>query len=386
MADLGQIVTSPEGAEKILTTDGWIPNTPELEEAASLGAAGTGLGSLMESLSMGVLSPDPAAEQFSPVAAKAGLAADVVGAAFGGAGLAKAGLRAGAKQGGRLVDRLPKPAPDQLIRRPSDMLNGTSGQLVKRLESAVESTPLINTIPLWQKATNQGRVNMGVAKGLGLSDETVAAARTGIDDKHLGEYVNQMRSEFNAVEEGITGAINPIDALPAMAQAMDSGLITGKLARRLEDATSVTGKEVMAVRSKLVEVLGSNEKYLVKEQAAEIIEQLDDIIEEAMDPEFMKAWQKTRGQYRLYSQLKRGRNMSPDGQVNVRSLDGSLSRAYGDDYRIGELDHLDPDVANALRLTREGSKLDVGMPNSGTADRNALMILGGAGAGYGLTD
>ena len=104
----------------------------------------------------------------------------------------------------------------------------------------------------------------------------------------------------------------------------------------------------------------------------------------------MKAFGELRSRYRAWMNLKRGRGLSPDGNVNVRTVGGRLA----DDFDSGEayrtilakdskgIPGAAEDVNEFLRTVREGERLDVGIPSSGTAERaTGAALLGAAGIG-----
>ena len=379
-AELGSIVTQPDGSELILGANGWIPNTPELEEAASLGALGGFLAGTAEVASMGAVQAPEEMSVMNPVATmlpgalELGAAATGVGAL--GLGLAKQGVKRGAST---MAERV---AERQLVRRPSDMMGGVSGRMVKGLEGASEAVPGLNFLPLAQKAVNQRRINMSAARALGLSDNAVQASRGGLTPNLVDEALTGFENGFDAVRQGVTKNIDSANIMPVIDTAIESKLLTGKLARRLQDAKQASGKEVMEVRSKMTKIIQGNDSTLVKEQAQEIIEEIDDIIEAALGTEGKAQYQALRSRYRVWAELRSGRSLSGDGQVNPRSLGGRLARNYGDNYRAGrDIKGATPEVNDFLKIVREGEALDVGLPNSGTAERSVMTLLGAAGIG-----
>ena len=388
MAELGSIVKTPEGSELILTINGWVPSTPDLEAAGAMGAIGglaEGLGSVA---TLGMYEPSAESQAINPISTQTPGAVEVGLAATGLGGLLYGGLKRGARAGlsNRLADRVKSQVEEgsQLVRRPSDIAGGgatATGAGLKRLEGGLETIPVANLPLLAQKAVNQRRVNMSAAQALGVSDDAIRSARTGLDEGILDEALEGFQRGFRGVEDQLTGNMQSANILPVIDQAIESKFITGKLATRLQQGTP-DGKDVMAVRSKLTQVMQSNEQHLVKEQAAEIIEQIDDIIEATLGAEGKLAYRDLRSRYRIWANLRQGRSLSPDGQVNVRSLGGRLARNYGDRYRTGQrIEGVPDDVNDFIRIVKEGEGLDVGTPDSGTASRTILGLMGVGGAG-----
>ena len=69
---LGKVFVNDDGREYMMTTNGLVPNTPELESAAALGGTGAFLAEAMEVASFGILDVDEKLEKgfegTSPVA------------------------------------------------------------------------------------------------------------------------------------------------------------------------------------------------------------------------------------------------------------------------------------------------------------------------------
>ena len=389
MPALGTVATLQDGSKEILTTAGWVPHTQDLESAAAMGTIGALLSGATEAMSLGLVQSPDEFSQVSPLASAVSPAVEIGAGATGLAGIVRGGIKAGM---GTVAERVVKKVNSQrsgLIRRPSDIVGGratATGQLVQKVEAGLETIPGLNLGLLAQMAINQRRVNMSAAKAMGATDDVVQQARLGLGDNVLEPILAGFQTGFRATEKAITGGLklNKIDVAPVIDQAIDSKFITGKLAARLKQGDA-TGEELMAVRSKLTDVLGSNEQHLVKEQAAEVMEQIDDIIELALDGDNLRAFQELRSRFRVWANIRRGRGLSADGQLNVASVGGRMANNYGDTYRTiladgaGGVKGAHKDVNDFLRILKEGERLSVKLPNSGTAERSIMVALGAGG-------
>lgn len=379
MPQIGDIAVLPDGNEQILTTNGWVPNTRELETAAAMGAPGALAANFMEAATFGGFDAGDAYEQTSPVAAYG-----VTAAELGLAGLGVSKLAGGA-MARRVQSRIAKGAAQrQLYRRPSDIAGRATaaGETMRRVEGALEVVPGLNTPLLMQRAANQRLVNTSAAKALGLSDDVAYRARLGLKDDIIDEYLTAKRAAFKQTERAISGRISPLNAGAVLDNAVDSGLVGGKLANQIKAAKTITGREIMQVRSALTDVLQSNAEYMVKNAAYEAIEQIDDIIELALQGTDEAAqFATTRARFRVWANLRKGRNIGKDGQINVAGLDSAFKgrHGYGDNYLAGKIKTGVNEIDDFLQITREGAQLDVGLPSSGTAERSVLNMLRGGG-------
>lgn len=379
MPQLGDVAVQTDGSEIILTSKGWVPNTTKLETASAMGMTGALAAGIVDIASLGLARTPEELSQVSPVSS---VVPDAALLLSGLPGITRVGSMAGR------VSRRRAEASGGLVRRPSDIAGRATatGQGLQRVEAAAEVIPGLNIPLLMQKAVNQRRINMAGAKALGVSDDAVNQARFGITDDILAESRAGFKEGFDAVEEGITKRINQIDTVTVMDQVIDSKLVGPFLSKSLQGKSAYTGKELMAVRSKLTDLVQSNAEFQAKEAASEIIDAIDDIVEQALTTEGRKSYQQLRSRYRVWANMRRGRGLSGDGQVNVKTIGGRFANNYGDNYRtiLAEGSEGIPgaadDVNNFLRLVREGERLDVGIPSSGTAERaTGAAILGAAG-------
>jgi len=387
----------------------WVPiegDKAAAVQAAELGPVGAGLSGAAESGSslLGLLTggQSESASQANPALFEAqrrqspgaflggqlGVDASLLGAPFLGA--ARSGRLAEGVQGAirSQARRVTETGSRQLVRRPSDILGRASvtGGAVRILEATAEAVPGLNLPGIAQKAINQRRINQSFAKAMGLSDESAAAARGGVTENFLDEALTGLNARFRQVETAITSSLDQAGARSAFELAADEGLISGKLANTIRTNTPLTGKDVMAMRSQMSKILRSNEQFLVKERVRQQIESIDDLIQAALqqtDEATVELFREARARWRVWANVRTGRGLSPDGQVNARTVSGRLANAYGDAFRAGRpIQGVPEDVNGFLSIVREGAKLDVGLPSSGTAERAVgAAVIGGTLAG-----
>lgn len=392
MSKLGEIITQDNGEEFILTPKGWIPNSVELESAASMGALGglaqgfaevAGLGMLPES------SQSQAMHTMNPLSTKAGQAAEYATMATGVGGLALGLAKRGAKRGAAsMADRVSDKIVDnerQLIRRPSDLMGGGNsalGQYARRIEAGTDAIPLVNMPGLIRQNVNARRVNMSGARALGVSEEMVEKARFGLKSEVLASRYNKFKDDFKAVEDQIK-AVDPANFLPIMDEAIERGLVGGRLKAALQSDKDM-GKSVMALRSRMTDITNSSAEFMVKDAAHEITEQIDDLIGTLSSVD-QEAYSTLRSQYRLWASMRQGKSINADGNINPASLSSRLQRSFGDRFKVGErIEGVNDDINDFLQIVREGEQQGVGVGNSGTATREALLLLGGGAGGVGL--
>ena len=380
MAKLGQIVTQPNGSKKILTSSGWVDHTAELESAAAMGVLGAVGQSVLESATLGLHEVPQEYREVSPVATKSALAAEL---ATGVGVLGRAGVRAAAggvrsRMADRVADKVAEANRKSDLRgRPSDALGSSTaaGQMMKRIEGAVEVIPGLNAPLLMQRAMNQRAINMKTAKAMGLDEDAVMDARLGISGPLIGKALKNYKKGFDEVQQNLNTANIPAeDLMPVLDTAVQGGMLAPKLARAISKKTRPTGQQIMDARSSLVKMLDSQEPAM-REVAADLIDNIDEIIEEALTGEQKDAFKLLRAQYRVWANVRKGRALSPDGQVNVKTLDSAFkSRSgYGDRYLAEEgIDGLPDEVNDLLQEVRRGAGLDVGIPSSGTAERSVI--------------
>ena len=297
---------------------------------------------------------------------------------------AASGVTRNLRAGRILAAREGQQAANQLVRRPSNILGRATapGAAARLIEGGAEAVPGLNIPGLIQKATNQRRINASLGRALGLSDEGIHASRLNVLGG-LDEALTGFNRGFRAIEGAIDNSgLDQIAMRHVLDTAVENRFVVGTLGDILERAAPMTGREVMALRSELTSVLASNEGFIVKNQARELINQIDNIIGSApnMPAEALAAFAETRARWRVWASLKGSGKISADGQVNPTSARSALARSYGDDFLAGRrIEGVPDDVQSFLDIVNEGARLDVGLPSSGTAERAALGALIGGG-------
>jgi len=272
----------------------------------------------------------------------------------------------------------------QLVRRPSNMLGRATaaGSAARLIEGGAEAVPGLNIPGLIQKATNQRRINASFGRAIGLSDEGVHAARLNVLGG-LDEALTGFNQGFRAIEGAIDeSGLDQIAMRHVLDTAVENRFVVGRLANLLDNAAPLAGRDIMALRSELTSVLASNEGFIVKNQAREMISQLDQIIASAprLPAEALSQFAETRARWRVWASIRGGAKIAADGQINPRSARAGLARSYGDDFLAGRrINGVPDDVQQFLDIINEGASLDVGLPSSGTAERAALGALIGGG-------
>lgn len=363
-------------------------------EAAELGKVGAFAAGGLRSLSFGALdAPEGISGQLQqqfPGSSLAGELSPLGGAIAGGIGRA-ATKRVTAAMGQELGEQAARGAAKspQLIRRPSNVLGRATaaGQTARGLEAGAEAIPGLN-LPLLRQATiNQRRTNESFARAMGLSDEVAVKARTaGADGKVIAETLKMFDEGYGKVANAVNQHVDIARVRGLIDEAAEKGYIRRKL-KSLVKQPGLNGDDVMAVRSELSRLSrSSTESRLVINDIDDILEGIDEIIEEAVKLSGDDAAEQTlktlNSRYAVFREMRKGRSIGADGQINPRTSDGRFSGRFGDRYAAGEDLFQDENVNRFMDIIREGAELDVGLPSSGTTERavGALVIAGGGGA------
>lgn len=309
-----------------------------------------------------------------------GLGAPLIGLGRrGGLGAARQRFLANqaTRQGAGEIAPLARPMVDRLGGR------GTAaGRVGQYATAAAEAVPGVGLFPLFRRASNARRVNMSLARGLGFDDWRRGATELGdvIEDgfPRLGRRFDDMADALN------TPDVDQLALRGVKEAAVENGLVTdNRLGRQLMESDRLTGRQIMAMRSDLGRLIRGNADQQVKLQVQSAIDEIDDIIEQALSPDQVDNFRDARARWRLWVASRDA--ITPDGQVSIGRLNQALKRVYGDRYRTGNIDDLGvPDeVADALRYAREGAGYEAQMlQSSGTAERLQYTTLGTA-AGVG---
>jgi len=381
---LGEIVDA-KGGKQILTGNGWVPLTPELETAARVGMFGAFAQNAAEMATFGLYTPDPGLEDVSPVASKLGTAAGVVAPLAPGVGPLFRGAVAGVRavRGGRAVGGTVGATAERAVggtafktergflKKPSDLSPEALRGTVQSIEAGVGSVPLgrigVDLINIQRRKVMGGHVGeaMGMAKGEirtaggKLRPQDVKPALDRIDDVYTGAR--------NVVSEKVT--TQQVQKLAR--EALEENFISPQELARWGKSTSATGDTLLDLRSAVREAGRTATTRAERVRANEIVDNIQELIQQSAKgtEQFAQLGQADR-QWKVWSAVSKGGTINGEGWLNLASLKSNLGRSFGTRVgKAGERKGLRPVEARMFDAIDELGPINFQIPSSGTAER-----------------
>ena len=386
MATLGQIITRPDGSEHMLTGAGWIPNTPDLEQAAASGVFGAAAASVLESLSLGLIEQPQEFGQVSPVSSKTGIAADI---AFLGTGVIGGGLRVAAKRGAReaLKDAIPRaaagaedlaPLGGGLGRTPSGFIPRLSGRVPRVLqpsaavaESGLQVIPGLRIIGDWVTVANQKNLAQVAGRTMRMTRADMKAGNGLLSAETMEPVMGRFDDVYAATRDLITekATFNQV-AKPAQ-DALDKGLITQRQFAAWTAKGKNRGDQMIDMRTSLRTVSRETSDSVRQQEAREIIDDIQDTIKNiADDTEFFDEILQTDIDYKVWKAVSQTGVIGKEGLINPTSLKRALGNSFGQNaVKGGARTKLPTRVQELLKAVDELEAIGYQVPTSGTAER-----------------
>ena len=387
MANLGQIITRPDGSEHILTGSGWIPNTPQLEAAAASGAMGAALDSIVTSLSLGLIEAPGRAEReaVSPVGSKAGVALDIALLGTGLAGGARAIVKRGAREA--LEKAIPRaaagaedlaPLGGGLGKTPTGFIPRLSGRVPRVLqpsaavaESGLQVIPGLRIIGDWVTVANQKNLAQVAGRTMRMSRADMKAGNGLLSPQTMEPVMGRFDDVYAATRDVITdkATFNQL-AKPAQ-EALDANLIT----KRQFDAWTKTGgnkgDQMIDMRTHLRQVSRETQDTVRATEAREIIDDIQETIKKiADDTEFHAEILNTDIDYKVWKAVSQTGVIGKEGLINPTSLKRALGNSFGKNAVVGGARKKLPGrVQDLLQALDELEAIGYSVPTSGTAER-----------------
>lgn len=390
MAKLGQISTTPDGSEFILTGKGWVPNTPELEGAAGAGVFGAAMSNAIELASFGFIEQPEEFQQVSPVASRAadvvsavGLMSPLLRGALGAAKGLGVASRGAAKQATKAEGGTAFRTPSGFVKRPSDVVPESLQGTARAIESGFQAFPGLRVIT--DVINNQKSKIMGtkVGRALGLTDDEIRASGGKLRPSDVEPALNRIDDTYNAARDAASAKVTTPQVAKLADEAADAGFITKQEVGTLTRATDETGAQLLDLRSSLREVMRTSTSRLERQRAAEIIDSIQELIKDATKgTELFAELGIADRQYKLWKALDKAGTVSGEGKLNLASLKNSLSSKKSFGGRVGRggkregLREVEKEMFDAID---ELGPINFQIPSSGTAERAiAASLLGGA--------
>ena len=380
---LGDIVEA-EGGDQILTGKGWVPLTPELENAAAIGAFGAFTQNAVEMATFGLFTPDPGIAEVSPVAGKLGTAAGVVGPLaaplFRGAVAGVRAVRAGKGVGGvdaaaaeRAVGgslfKTEQGFPKRLSDMSPEFLRGT----VQSIEAGIGSVPGLRI--LVDLINTQKRKIMGskVGRAFGMSGDEIRTAGGRLRPADVAPALGRIDDVYDGASNLASAKVTTQQVTKLGREALDEKFITAQELARLGDAQAATGDTLLSLRTAIREAGRRATTRMEKVRADEIVDAIQELIKESAKgtDSFAQIGIADR-QWKVWSGVSNGGTINGEGWLNLNSLKTNLSSPKSFGKRIGRggsregLRPVEVDMFNAID---ELGPINFQIPTSGTAER-----------------
>lgn len=237
----------------------------------------------------------------------------------------------------------------------------------------------------------------------GAFDTTLAANRVGHDrawlkaigsdaDEFTREALGTRMQEIGQGMDDLAESIGQVNISGELAQAVAR---VRKYEPALDDLLStlgdmgadvpLNGKELMQVRSLLNQTSsmkwsGAQANPMQAEAIDLVIDQIDDIIGEAIGPESMRIWARLRSQWRNAKLLESPGVIGKNEMLSPAAIDNKLrstSRTGSPVYRrnTSSFPGVDPDTQKAMKWTRVSNLFADNIGDSGTASRQYMQSL-----------
>lgn len=396
---LGDIVEA-EGGDQILTGKGWVPLTPELEAAASMGWFGAFTQNAVEMMSFGLFTPQPGLDEVSPAASKAGSAAGVLapiapplfnaalrsvravrGARAGGTvaelEAATQGGGAGARGGGLFKTE------QGFLKRPSDLSPEALRGTVQAIEAGAGSIPVLrigtDLINIQKRRVMGGKVG----RVLGMSDEEIRAAGGKLRPADVEPALSRIDDAYEGARNLVSQRVTTQQVEKLGREALEQKFITEAELARLGRATDATGDTLFDLRTAVRSAGRQAASRQERQRAAEIIDNINELIKQsARGTDSFAQLAVADRQWKAWNAVNKGGVVNGEGWLNLNSLKTNLSSKKAFGPRVGRggsregLRAVEVDMFNAID---ELGPINFQIPSSGTTERLiGASLIGGA--------
>jgi len=384
MANLGQIATTPDGTESILTNKGWVPNTPALEQASAMGGTGAFLTNMLESVTLGAIEAPEALDAISPVASMTGyLLPDVAGLAGIAKGAARLGIKQGIKQG-TMADRVASKGSmfktEQGFQKlPSDIVPGPFAGSARAIEAGVGAIPVLRIVTDMFKIQRQNHLGGKLQRALGFTEAEIKASGGKLLPDAFQAPLQRVDAAYDSARGFLDDTLDASQIRKVTNEAAKEGLLTPQQVKGFTTAKDAPGAQILDLRSQLRGMQRTADTQYQRQRISEIIDNIQDIINDATQgtaiaPELAKADKV----YKLWKTVDDGAAIAADGTINFRSLQNALNKSYGSRAVKGGRGVADPLVDDLIKSVDELGQLGPAIPSSGTAERAAAASIVGS--------
>jgi len=249
----------------------------------------------------------------------------------------------------------------------------------KLLTEGVMTNPILRTAVEAELASNRRLLQTNAARTVsGMGDDAVFDADT------IGEMAEVIGRKFDAVRDAVRPSEIPDTLLDDMAP-----LLSPKQRRLLgvsaseNNAITVGGRDLMDMRSRLNSQMADAFKrpgeFTVGTDIADIIEDIDDIIEASIGESGIAAWRRARTEWRFFRIFDKPGVVDLDtGRLNILTLRNNLRRDFKSQFgrqSFGQRQGLTTAQSDFLDTVRVSGAFKENLGDSGTAGRSLASQL-----------
>jgi hypothetical protein len=342
---------------------------------------------LLRDVVRGAGSAAPAAGTLVPAAARnlgtlRGAAAELLG--MGSASPARPGIepvdeyvRSLLRDSGVSPEQVPMAARADEIGFPISPGERAGSETLRRLEGAIESTPMLLNPMHRQAAARQKMMNEVAAEAVGLHKKTP------LTDDVVGDVAAELSGEFRRLDDldALTGTDEFTEELVRIQDAAQSRIFTdeniedaiNKIFDKIDVSGGMSVSDYQDISSELKAKVrlawkGDSPDPYFAETLSESIDALDNLAVDSASPADLERLKVARKRWRALSQLEKSRSLKESGDVSAPLLANYLRRTDKSGYGRGR-------NRSPLYETARLSKAFPRGPDSGTASNQFLNRL-----------
>ena len=320
----------------------------------------------------------------SPVSAGTGLALSLGagGVVVGGGRMA---ARLAARKGAQQATETAARAGRQSLRTEQGFIRPFEQALPESMQGAgmvvrsgAETYPFTRVLTDYLiRNPNQKNLNRLMLRGIGATDDMIRQAGGKVTDDIVAAADDIVSRQFDEVASRLS--VDQADVNNLAVRLANDNVISNATLSQVTKNVDDAGRNIMDLRSEVLAATRAERDRGQRIVLQNMMDEIDGVIaralEESGDEVAAKLYSDARARYRLSLALERGQVWTNEN-INAKSLDTALRNIYGKGYRrSADYSLAPPEVQDLLQGAREATKVNVGVPSSGTAERLAAMSL-----------
>jgi hypothetical protein len=245
------------------------------------------------------------------------------------------------------------------------------------LNQLATSDPLVQLSLQGPMSANRQGLRRALSRAIGINGDDFSTDL-------LGAAVDRAGAGFDDVGQAIGQR-----ALPAEIVKRVQALSANSPFMEIDDAAALTGRQLMALRSKIDDIsraawqAGSKQEFGLAPYADNTLDMLDDFIEQGLrdqgDDAVLTMWRETQQRWKNIKVVESPGVIGMSREINPRSLDTAMRRYYKGPYlrqltgEEGRRAGLLPETRELMDWARVTGAFADNLPNSGTPYRTALL-------------